>query len=366
MNIALLSQSFNSYSETFIQNHKNNLPGKVFYYYGGHIPTMIEGVSLPLKEIYKKNILLNGIQHLLGKNKSNLELLEKSFLDNNIDMIFAEFGHVGANILQISTKLNLPLIVVWHGYEISAFSTLKKYEKKYLQFANSNAKHLIVAKAMKEKLLNFRVPEENIYFSPMPASEVFLQNKPSFLENNLLFIGRFTDKKAPYNLILAMQIVLKSIPTAKLYMIGDGELFNSCLNLTKNLNLDKNIFLLGSQSHEEIHKQLENTSIYIQHSITALSGDSEGTPVSIMEASLAALPVVSTLHSGIPDVILNEETGFLVEENKIQEFAEKIIYLLNNKEKARIMGEKGREYISENFSLDKHLEVINTIITSFK
>ena len=92
------------------------------------------------------------------------------------------------------------------------------------------------------------------------------------------------------------------------------------------------------------------------------NGDSEGTPVGIIEAMAAGLPVVSTRHAGIPDVVIENETGLLVDENNIEEMASYMLKLVENRDLAESMGQKGKVRIENHFTLDKHLETINNLI----
>jgi glycosyltransferase involved in cell wall biosynthesis len=111
------------------------------------------------------------------------------------------------------------------------------------------------------------------------------------------------------------------------------------------------------------HKQLlEQSMVFVQHSRIAESGDSEGTPVAILEASAAGLPVVSTLHAGIPMVILQGKSGLLVKENDVNTMADSIVTLLNDIELCKEMGAKGKEYIQQNYSLKHHINTITRII----
>ena len=101
---------------------------------------------------------------------------------------------------------------------------------------------------------------------------------------------------------------------------------------------------------------------FVQHSITADNGDMEGTPVAVLEASAAGLPVISTFHAGIPDVIIHGETGLLVEEHDVEGMANYMIHLLENPDKAINMGAKGKTHIRDNFSLDRHLNTISELV----
>ena len=145
-------------------------------------------------------------------------------------------------------------------------------------------------------------------------------------------------------------------------MIGDGELFDVSKNLVKSLGLENNIILLGALERKKIIKHLQSAFLFVQHSIVAYNGDSEGTPVGIIEAMAAGLPVVSTRHAGIPDVVIENETGFLVDEGDITAMAKKILTLVDNRDLTGSFGKKGNERILSEFTLQKHLETINRLI----
>lgn len=83
-----------------------------------------------------------------------------------------------------------------------------------------------------------------------------------------------------------------------------------------------------------------------------------------MEASAAGLPVIATYHAGIPDVIIDGETGLLVAEHDVEAMVEKMLLVLGNKELAKQLGEKGKERIKNNFTMERHLRVIDELIVA--
>tara|TARA_B100000446_G_C10247177_1_gene231779 strand:+ start:46 stop:513 length:468 start_codon:yes stop_codon:yes gene_type:complete len=146
-------------------------------------------------------------------------------------------------------------------------------------------------------------------------------------------------------------------------MIGDGPLLTSCKALVKALKMERVVFT-GAIDHNEVLRHFENTSIFIQHSVTDENGNKEGTPVSVMEASAAGIPVVSTRHAGIPDVILDGETGLLVDEFDIDSMSQKIDFLLEHSAKADDMGENGRLWVMKQLGPASYKERLNSIIKS--
>jgi glycosyltransferase involved in cell wall biosynthesis len=107
---------------------------------------------------------------------------------------------------------------------------------------------------------------------------------------------------------------------------------------------------------------MEHSFLFIQHSIVAFNGDSEGTPVGVLEGMAAGLPVVSTFHAGIPDVVQHEYTGYLVDENDIDVMAHYMMKICDDRNLAKKMGQAGKERIKNHFTLEKHLNTINQLI----
>jgi glycosyltransferase involved in cell wall biosynthesis len=145
-------------------------------------------------------------------------------------------------------------------------------------------------------------------------------------------------------------------------MVGTGPLFDECQALAKKLGIDHVVTFLGGQGPDVVRKELQQARCYVQHSIEAPSGDSEGTPVSVLEAGATGLPVVSTRHAGIPDVVLEGETGFLVEEHDVEGMAQQMLRLAQDPDLAGKMGRAGRARIQEFFSKEKSIDCLWDII----
>ena len=106
-------------------------------------------------------------------------------------------------------------------------------------------------------------------------------------------------------------------PDARLRMVGNGPLLSPCQDLAEALGLQHAITFLGEQPHEVIQAEMRNARCFVQHSIMAQDGNSEGLPNVILEAGASGLPVVSTRHAGIVDAVIEGETGLLVDEKDI-------------------------------------------------
>ena len=181
-------------------------------------------------------------------------------------------------------------------------------------------------------------------------------------EPHFVSVGRFVDKKAPYLTLLAFQKVLQACPEAKLTMIGDGYLLEACQQLAKVMEIADSVKFTGSLVHQEIVETLKNSRAFLQHSIRTSYGDSEGTPVAVLEAGAVGLPVIATEHAGIADVVDLNKTGLLVKEGDVDGMAEAIITLAKDVDFANKLGRNARKKISSHYSMEKSISNLWNIL----
>jgi colanic acid/amylovoran biosynthesis glycosyltransferase len=169
----------------------------------------------------------------------------------------------------------------------------------------------------------------------------------------LLTISRLVEKKGVQYGIQSVARVLKKFPNIEYRIAGGGHLRNTLQMLIEDLKLSGNVKLLGWQRQDQIMGLLQEADILVAPSVTSQSGDCEGTPVAIIEALAAGLPVLSTLHSGIPEVVQDGESGFLVPERDVDALAEKLEHLIEHSDLWPEMGRKGQKYVEEHYDIDK-------------
>lgn len=356
--LAIFSPGNNSYSETFIQAHKK-LPFNIKFYYNGELPTKLEGID----SINQFNIL-DRVKRKLNK-RFNLkeEALLNSLKREKVDYVLAEYGTTASACLDVVQHLKIPMIVHFHGYDASTKEVLEEYKEKYKKVFQYAKSIIAVSNTMKDNLIAAGCPSQKLIVSVYGPDPAFFTNHPLYNSQQFLAVGRFVEKKAPNLTILAFKKVAEKFPDANLVMVGEGELLSECKILVKTLNLENRILFKGIQSPAEIKLLMEESIVFVQHSVTAANGDAEGTPVAILEAQAAALPVISTYHAGIPDVVVHNETGLLVKELDVEGMAANMMKVLKEVELAKKFGVAGRKRIVENFSLEKHLESLTKAIS---
>lgn len=363
MNLAIFSPNQNPYSETFIQAHKNFIKADQLYYiYGRSLKAMqIDGTGL---FIDSSLTLLEKVNKKISSTSFNELFIERSvnkLKKLKVDVILVEYGTHAMHLLPVLKKAEIPFVVHFHGYDASTKHVIEK-NNNYKELFSSASFVIAVSTVMQKRLLDIGCPQEKLIYNVYGANPIFKERQPQFSKKQAVAIGRFVDKKAPYYTILAFKDVVKKHKEAQLLMAGQGVLMNTCQNLINYLGLAKNVKLLGVVKPEEVAKLMQESYCFVQHSITAESGDQEGTPLAVLESALSGLPVVSTYHAGIQDVIKHEETGLLCHEHDVKKMSENLIRIFDNVEFAKELGANARKKHIKDFSLERHIKSIEEVL----
>ena len=365
--IALISPNENAWSETFVQAQRELLPAEVHYLYGAYLPRFKPDGHHFISNSYFREGLAYAKDRLLQRElHSTLRNRIRAYLrKHQIQAVLAQYGPTGVEMAGICKDLGIPLIVHFHGFDAHDADLLKEYGGRYREKFDHAAAVIAVSQLMVTQLREFGCPPEKLHYNPCGADlRKFTPADLAGKEKRLLAAGRFADTKAPHLTLMAFAQAREKVPELKLTMAGQGPLLAACRSLVRGLNQEDAVQFAGVLDHAGIVKAMSEHGIFVQHSITAPNGDSEGTPVAIMEAGAAGLPVISTRHAGIPDVVLHEKTGLLVDECDVEAMAAAMIRLATNSELAQQYGAAARTRIEAEFGLRDRVARLWSIIES--
>ena len=165
----------------------------------------------------------------------------------------------------------------------------------------------------------------------------------------ILTVARHVEKKGLEYAIRAVGRVVTDHPDLRYEIVGGGPLAPTLQGLIQDLGLSERVALLGPCSNETVSKLLSEADIFLLPSVTASNGDQEGIPTSLVEAQAAGLPVISTWHSGIPELVQDGRSGFLVPERDVDALADKLDFLIAHPDVRRAFGEAGRAIAAEQY-----------------
>lgn len=270
------------------------------------------------------------------------------------DIVQCHFGPLGSMAAMLKSKgaLNCPISTVFHGYDITKSKDISRW-KDYRQLLSSGDAFIGISDLWCRRLLDLGAPVRKIHAVKLgidtEAFEYRDRTTPNGEPFRITSVGRMTEKKGHEYTIRALGVLKKHSPdfNVRLDIIGDGPLLADMQQLIDQKGLTDIVTLHGAQARESVMELLGKSNAFALHSVTAADGDKEGIPVSIMEAMAMGLPVLSTIHSGIPELVKAEETGLLAHERDYIAIAENIADLATHPVRAFEMGRKGRERVCE-------------------
>jgi colanic acid/amylovoran biosynthesis glycosyltransferase len=354
-----------AYSETFIQAHLDRLPAHVTALHGGGLPMQREDGRPILSPNLGARVFRAAARRLLKLSTSHFETraLARFLAKNGIEVVLAEYGPTGVAMLDSCARAAVPLVVHFHGFDAYHRPTLQTYGHAYRRLFGAAAAVVAVSRDMEKALLSLGARRERLFYNPYGVdTSFFAGGNPNAAGPVFVAIGRFVEKKAPHLVVLAFAEAWKACPAARLIMVGDGPLLGATQHLARALDVAGAIEFLGARHHSEVPAIMRNARAFVQHSVIAADGDAEGTPVAVLEAGAAGLPVVATRHGGIPDAVVSGETGLLVDEGDVSAMATCMVQLAKDPQLAFRLGSAARDRICAEFSMEKATRALLRIL----
>ncbi|QCE33429.1 glycosyltransferase [Acetobacteraceae bacterium] len=376
--ILIFRQNLFRASETFIPLQTKNLERYQPLYMGrvqwGKTPSGQKAVSL--WQVSSKKRSFREVFHFL---KSIFSLSAKVWLklttkeqQEEIKLIHAHFGPDAVRALPIAEALNVPLITNFHGFDVTLnnwrFLTSPvwfpyPFLKKSL--AKKGAIFLCPSRFIKKRVLEMGFPKERtiLHHVGINLTEFSLRS-PEREENYLLHVARLVPVKGTSILIKALSLLSERHKHIKLVLIGEGDLRKKLEALAEELSLSNRVIFMGSCTHDVVKDYTSRAMISILPSIPTADGREEGLGLALVEASACGVPVIGSRSGGIPETMDEGETGFLVPPADPHALAEKITYLLDNKELRIEMGKAGRKFVEREFSQTTQNKTLEAIYNS--
>ena len=282
-------------------------------------------------------------------------------LTKQIDTIVAQSplieGFTGSIIKRILKK---ELIVEMHGDWIEGpFLSIKRsfafLQRKLVpvlarvSFRNAD-KIRGVANCLIEEAKKVVSDKDYFLFPTFSDLNIFLNEKNKRFDNFILFVGHLEKVKGIKYLIRAFSEIEKEFPDFKLVIIGKGSERQNLELMANQLVVKDKIEFKGKLSLKETKDIMKNCYCLVLPSL------SEGLPRVLMEAMALEKPIIGSRVAGIPDLIKDNENGFLFEKSNSNELVKKLRVLLNNRDLAIKMGQKGKKIIENKFSNEKYIE----------
>lgn len=362
--IAIATPSRDTWSETFIAAHLARLRDVVLVLSDGSLPYTANGAAL-LTPVGLWGRLGNMIDTRIRK-KDNATLLReritKQLRHHRSDVLLAEYGPTAEELIDSAREAGVPLVAHFHGYDAHKLETLERYGN-YKRLFHAAAAIVVVSRAMEQQMLALGAPRERLHYIVYGTdTEQFTPCEPGANPPHFVTVGRFTEKKAPQLTLLAFREAWWKHPEARLTMVGTGPLWEVVRQLVQSYGMEAAVELPGVLPPEQVAERMRGARAFVQHSLTPGDHDMEGTPLAVLEAMASGLPVISTLHAGIPDVMKHNERGLLSAEYDINAMADHLIQLIEHPGRAATMGRAGRAYVTAHHRIEDRIGVLQQLL----
>lgn len=364
-NIVIFSNHLLAHSQTFIRAQGEALTSYNAHYFGSD--RVVTGLSLPESRthIVKSGFLGNFTDKLL-KLGIVLPNLLRRFKLLEPELIHAHFGPNGLTALPLAEKLKSPLLVTFHGFDVIDRPNLENHGRLHLRYMEKRsvladrATHLIaVSESIKERLIRLGFPESKIIRHYIGVDvELFAPSPEVIREKIILCVGRMIPIKGHEFLIEAMGKIQKLAPDYKLVLIGDGDEQSRLQTLAKSKKI--NVEFTGRQTQKQVKHWMQKATVYVQPSVKMANGQEEALALTIVEAQALGTPAVVFNSGGMPEAIIDGETGTVVSEKNVDGLADAILNLSYDHDLWERYSRNAIEFVHEKHNLKKQcLELEN-------
>lgn len=286
-------------------------------------------------------------------------------------LLHAHFGPDAAVLLPFAMRQRIPLIVTFHGFDaqqsrrcllrsmrLSNILFLMREQKLY----HYASRVLVVSKYLKSRLVQNGCPVEKIIVHYIGVDTTkYIPDEARRVPFRLVNVSRHVPWKGIDTILRALPRVLAEFPDAELLQIGSGPETEALKALAKKLGVWDKVKMLGAQPNDRVLKEIQSASLYVQGSRLDDAGQTEAFGIALLEAQACGIPVIATNSGGIPEAMIDGETGLLFAENDHEALSHNIVRLFARTDKLRSMGRRARSMVVDRFDLRAQTAVLEQI-----
>ncbi|MGO9956547.1 MAG: glycosyltransferase [Solirubrobacteraceae bacterium] len=276
-------------------------------------------------------------------------------------LVHAHFGFDGLRAAALTRSLALPLVVTFHGYDVTRTESNvldlphRNYRRRLPVLAEQVDLSIAVSDFIRRHLLKLGFPDDKVQVHYIGVDTKAWPALPlQGRESVVLGVGRFVEKKGFQYLIDAVAEIQRSGRKAKLVLIGSGPLDETLRSRARQSTGDCEF--LGSRPASEVKMWMGRARVLAVPSVTAASGDTEGLPITVLEALSSGLPVVASEHAGIPEAVIDGTTGLLARERDVHGLARHLTAILSDDQLWTRLSTEARARVGREFDLARQTE----------
>ncbi len=291
------------------------------------------------------------------------EYLEAFVEREKVKLVHAHFGPGGAEIMFLAARLRLPLVVTFHGWDVKlgaeAMAWMSLYERLYRyrlpRLLKQLAQAVCVSNSYRDRVIKLGADQDKVSTNYLGVDTDFFDGRRgTFDPASILYVGRLIKRKGVDCLLASLRILRERNIHAELTIVGEGSELPHLERLVREDALS--VRFLGKRPLTEVRDLMRHTAVLCAPSTTAGGEVPEALGLVFIEAQAMGVPVVGTRNGGIPETMLDGETGLLVAEDSPLELADALTTLLNDVPRNQSFGKCARAFVCDRFSIERAYE----------
>lgn len=311
-----------------------------------------------------------GLRRLAGaaaRRVGYLGVYEPALIRHRPGLVHAHFGPDALDVLPIARRNRLPLVVTFHGYDLSNelhAPHAARYRERLAQLWDYASLLLPVSDELERRLLELGAPADKIrrHYLGMDLSLGSAQVPGA--RAGIVYVGRLIPRKGVADLIDAVAALPDRLrATTPVTIIGSGP-EREALEERAAAVPGVDIRFLGPQSREVVAQELSRAAVFCGPSRTIRPGDIEAFGQVFLEAARAGVPSVAYRHGGVTEAVADGVTGLLAAEGDVHGLSQRLARLLDDPDLARELGAAGKRRVAERFDLRERTRILEDLYDS--
>jgi glycosyltransferase involved in cell wall biosynthesis len=273
------------------------------------------------------------------------------FRSRRFALVHAHFGPGAVYARPFAMRHRLPLVVTFHGYDVPLLASPGRWLPEHLRYALLGPRMLrdmtlglCASTELMHLLLSQGVPAERLRVHRLGIDvDAFAPGVRSGTPIEVVMVGRFIEKKGFEYGLRAFARAAREVPALRLTLVGDGERERALRALVRTERLSDRVTFTGALPPDRIARMLATSHVLLAPSVVDRSGNRESGLIVVKEASAAGAVPVGSLHGGIPEIIDDGITGFLVPERDVATLADRLLRLAHDPDLRERLSRAARE-----------------------
>jgi colanic acid/amylovoran biosynthesis glycosyltransferase len=284
----------------------------------------------------------------------------KLLLKYNVVGVHIHHGSLAPKFQFLKEKYGIPMFVGFRGKDATEFPKKKENHRQLIKLFQTGDLFFPVCKHLKQEIIRLGCPENKIRVLYGGVDLERFECVPRKIESQksirFLAVGRFVEKKGFSDLIRAFAVLKIQHSNVKLILIGNGPCESQYRKIIKNFQLVDSVKIIPWVDYRKIQHHYYRSHVFCAPSRTDKAGNQEGIPNTLKEAMATGMPVISTAHAGIPELVKNKVSGLLVPEGSVIELVKAMTWLAEHPQKWEMLGQNARKKVETDFNLKLQLK----------